>query len=273
MKKILLISLLFCFTLPVFATVESRPTIDIRHPSGLRVRQYGEREDYEFSDKKYKYKQTTIGSKIFYERKALLLYHPCRDIQANGKIYEIPGCKQKPKSETWSPVIGWSAEDYGTIVEYNVQFVIDVLRLNVYALDKNGNVTKYKIVTNKQKNKIKQILLGDFETYEPVSYFVQTKVGEKPKYQQGFKYDKNGRMLPMEKQNIFSEIVEYDMQGNILSIYRKNEYDRINEFLPDGKTLKTYHDTTYIPYLQWAENEEKAIFATIDEFTPMLFDR
>lgn len=272
MKKILLISLLFCLTLPVFATVESKPAIDLRNFSGFGVAQYGTREDNEYDLSKCKYDYITVKGNKVYARKTPLISRPCRDMASNGIVYEEPNCRIKENGSTWQSLTGWIKEDYGTYTEYNVQWAIEPLRQYVYAINSDNNVVKYKIVKNKHKNKLKQILLGDFETYEPVSYFVQTKIGKKIK-DQGMKFDENGRMIPPIKQAEFSEIVEYDMQGNILSIYRKNEYDRINEFLPDGKTLKTYHDTDYIPYLQWAENEEKAIFATIDEFTPGLFDR
>ncbi len=273
MNKLFILLLLILLSAPVYSVVESTPTIDHRNWQGYGVSQYGTREDNEYNTKKYKYDYTTLQGNQMYSRKAALISRPCRDMGSNGIVYEEPNCKIKENGSTWHPLIGWIKEDYGTITEYNIQWVIEPLRLYVYASNEDGNVVKYKIIENKQKSKIKQALYGSYSTYEPISYFVQTEIGEKPK-NQGFKYDTNGKMISSgEKQTKFSEIVEYDMNGNILSIYRKNEWDRINEFEPDGKTLRTYHDTKYIPYLQWKENNIQGIHKTIDEFQANLFDR
>lgn len=191
----------------------------------------------------------------------------------NGKVYEEPNCRVKVNDGSYHSIVGWSQEDYGTFVEYDTRWGLEILRKYVYALDNQGRVAKYKIIETEHKNKIKQCLYGSYDTYELVSYFEQTKVGVKPT-KQGFTYDKNGKLISTgEKQTKFSEIIEYDVNKNILSIYRKNEQDRINEYEPDGKTLRTYHVTQYLPYLQWSENENKTIFKTIDEFEAKLFDR
>lgn len=271
MKKILLIVLLFCLSLPVFSTVESRPTIDLRNFGGYGVAQYGTREDNEHDLSKYKYDYITVKGNKVYARKAPLISCLCRDMASNGIVYEEPSCRIKENGSTWQSLTGWIKEDYGTYTEYNVQWAIEPLRQYVYAINSDNNVVKYKIVKNKYKNKVKQVFYGDFETYEPVSYFVQTEIGKKIK-KQGMKFDENGKMITPIKQSEFSEIVEYDMQGNILFIYRKNEYDRINEYYSDGKTLKSNHNTDYIPYLQWVEDENTQIYKKIEDFKPIFLE-
>lgn len=243
--KLILLILLFAVCSPVFATVKSTPTIDHRNWQGYGVAQYGTRDDNEYSKEKYKYNYGTIKSKQFYFRNASLISRPCRDMQANGVVYEEPNCRIKENGSYWHNIIGWSQEDYGTIVEYDTRFNLEILRKYVYALDNQNRVAKYKITENKHKNFIKQKLYGSYDSYEQVSYFIQTA-------------DK--------------EITEYDMNNNVLSIYRKNKWDRINEYELDGKTLKTYHDTKYIPYLQWSEDNKK-IYKKINEFEAKLFDR
>lgn len=271
--KLALLILLLLFSAPAFSAIESKPTIDHRNWQGYGVAQYGSRDDNEYNTSKYLYDKGTMKSKEFYFRKAYIISMPCRDMQANGKVYEEPNCRIEVNDGSYNSIVGWSQEDYGTFVEYDTRFSLEILRTYVYALDNKGRVAKYKIIETEHKNKIKQKLYGSYDTYELVSYFVQTKVGVKPK-KQGFTYDKNGKLISMgEKQTKFSEIVEYDKNGNVLSVYRKNEYDYINEFEPDGKTLRTYHVTKYLPYLQWSEGKNKAIFKTIDEFEAKLFDR
>lgn len=272
MNKLFILLLLILLSAPVYSAIESTPTIDHRNWQGYGVTQYGNREDNKYATNKYKYRYGTVGSKKYYYREAALISRPCRDIQSNGVIYEEPDCRIKENGSYWHNIVGWSQEDYGTFVEYDTRWNLEILRKYVYALDNKGRVAKYKIIENKHKNVIKQKLYGSYDTYEQVSYFVQTKVGEKPKNDLKYRYDKNGKALPFEKQTKFSEIVEYDMNANILSIYRKNEWDRINEYEPDSKTLRTYHDTKYIPYLQWSENENKNIYKTIDKFQARLFD-
>lgn len=269
MKKILLIFSIIYFSLPGFSAVESTPTIKHVNFEGFGVAQYGTREDNEYDTKKYKYDYTTLQGNQIFSRKAALISRPCRDMASNGVVYEEPNCRIKENGSTWHPLIGWIKEDYGTITEYNIQWVIEPLRLYVYAANEDGNVVKYKIIENKQKNKIKQALYGSYSTYEPISYFVQTSVGEKPK-NQGFKYDTNGRMISAgEKQTKFSKIIEYDLNGNIISIYQKDEYDKIKQYEADGKTLISYHITSYLPYLQWEEEESKRIFKKIEDFQPI----
>jgi len=270
--KLVLLLTLMLLGLPAFCAVESTPTISHKNWKGYGVAQYGTRDDNEYSSHKYKYERRTKGSKEFYLRNAALLSRPCRDMQGNGVVYEEPNCRIKENGTYWNDITGWAVEDYGTIVEYDTRWTLEILRKYVYALDNQNRITKYKITETKHKNPIKNFWFGKFDVYTPVSYFVQTKVGEKPK-KQGFTYDKNGKLISMgEKQTKFSEIVEYDVNGNVLSVYRKNEQDYINEFEPDGKTLRTYHVTKYLPYLQW-EEDEKRIYKTIDEFQAKLFDR
>ena len=105
---------------------------------------------------------------------------------------------------------------------------------------------KFKITENKHKNIIKQKLYGSYDTYEQVSYFVQTAN---------------------------NEITEYSIDNKILSVYRKNQWNRINEYEADSKTLRTYHDTKYIPYLQWEGTANKRIYKNINDFEAKLFDR
>ena len=86
--------------------------------------------------------------------------------------------------------------------------------------------------------------------------------------------DAKGRIIiPSKVRDDLGEnfIVTRGLDG-CLFLYPKNEWDRINEYEPDGKTLRTYHDTTYIPYLQWSENESQNIYKTIDKFQARLFD-
>lgn len=244
-KLVLLFILMFLCT-PVFSAVESKPTIDHRSWKGYGVAQYGTREDNEYSSKEYRYSKSTKGSKEFYLRNASLLSRPCRDIQANGVVYEDSNCRIQEDGSYWHSVIGWSVEDSGTIIEYDTRWWIEILRLNLYAIDNNGNVGKFKITENKHKNIIKQKLYGSYDTYEQVSYFVQTAN---------------------------NEITEYSIDNKILSVYRKNQWNRINEYEADGKTLRTYHDTKYIPYLQWEETVNKRIYKNINDFEAKLFDR
>ena len=245
MDKVLVIIFSIFLTTPAFSAIESKATIDHTNWKGYGVTQYGTRDDNEYSSKEYRYSKSTKGSKEFYLREAALLSRPCRDIQSNGVVYEEPDCRIQEDGSYWHSVIGWSVEDSGTIVEYDTRWWVDILRLNVYAIDHNGNVGKFKITENKHKNIIKQKLYGNYDTYEQISYFVQTAN---------------------------KEITEYSMDNKVISIYRKNKWNRINEFEPDEKTLRTYHDTTYIPYLQWSENENKNIYKTIDKFQTKLFD-
>ena len=272
-SKLILFFALILLSSPVFATVESTPTIKHKNWEGYGVAQYGTREDNEYSTEQYKYRYTTRGSKNFYLRNASLLSRPCRDIQANGVVYEEPNCRIQEDGSYWHSVVGWGTEDYGTIVEYDTRWWIEFIRLYVYAIDQNGNIGKFKITENKHKNIIKQKLYGSYDTYKQVSYFVQTKIGEKPK-NSGFTYDKNGKLVSIvEKQTKFSEIAEYDMNGNVISIYRKNEWDRINEYEPDGKSLRSFHDTKYIPYLQWEDTVNEWLYKNINDFQAKLFDR
>ena len=244
--KAIILLMLMLFSLPAFCAVESTPTIDHRNWKGYGVAQYGTRDDNEYSTKQYRYSKSTKGSKEFYLRDASLLSRPCRDIQANGVVYEEPNCRIQEDGSYWHSIIGWSVEDSGTIVEYDTRWWIEILRLNVYAIDNNGNVGKFKITENKHKNVVKQKLYGSYDTYEQISYFVQTAN---------------------------NEITEYNMDNKVISIYRKNQWQRINEYEADGKTLRTYHDTKYLPYLQWEDTVNKRIYKHIDDFEAKLFDR
>lgn len=268
MKIKLILLLIMFFSLPAFCAVESKPIIKKINIEGFGITQYGTREDNEYSLSKFKYDTTTLRGNNVFTRKAGLISRPCRDMASNGIVYEEPNCRIQEDGSHFQSLIAWIQEDYGTFTEVDIRWIIEPIRLYVYAVNSDNLVVKYKIIEKKQDNFIKQKLYGNYEIYEPISYFIQTKIGKKSE-NQGYKFDKNGRMLPFEEQKEFSEIVEYTMDGQILSIYRKNKYDRIDEFNADGKTLKSHHDTSYIPYLQWTENKNKNVFKTIEKFKPI----
>lgn len=260
--------LLICTTLAeeAFAMQRARPTIDMRNAQGYGVVQYGQRDDNEFGTDVYEYASTPRGVSRYFVRKAPLLSRPYMEMWPDGKVYEEPGRRYIEDGTYFGDIIAWSSESFGTITEFDVRFWCPMIKLAVYAKDKNGNTAKYKFVSNKQPNALQQFLHGDEISLVQESYFVQTSVGEKPKYG-GFVYDKNGRMISTgAKQTKFSEIVEYDMSGNVKTIYRKDCWDFINEYTPDGK-LKTRHKTRRLPYLEWTETTvNPVIFHTIEQY-------
>lgn len=263
--KIIAIIFVFLLIAPSYtlaAGYEVKPTITLYGGNGIRANQYGTRDDWEFAKDKFKYNIMPKGANNYLVREERILSYPNRVMTSSGKVY-TDGTRLKADREVWHQTVGWASEDFGTITEYDVRWFIDILRTAVYAIDDNGNVVKYKIVETPHK----YLSFLSKTTYEPIAVYKQTKVGIKPK-NTGFRYDKNGKMLPEEKQTVFSEIIEYDMSGNVTAIYRKNSSDYIDEYDKDGN-LKSKHLTRYVPYLQWSEDDgNKGIYTKIENFEP-----
>lgn len=264
MKKLFILFLFLSLTCNLVCAKELEPVVTHYLPGGIKTKQIFHPDEVEYSDKICKYSSITLSAKHYYERQQEVLSYPYVVMSGTGKAY-TDGTRVKDSGH-FHTTKAWRSDCFGTEVEYDMRSLLMVERLFVYAADEQGNVVKYKI------NKKPKFLIFEEEYYEPVAVYKQTVVGIKPE-KEGFKYDKNGRLVHYGKQTKFSEIREYDMQGNVTAIYRKNTWNYIDEYTPDGK-LKTRHITDYIPYLQWSENykngERKSIYLKIEDYSPEL---
>ena len=240
--------LLFCFLLLFVNCNIAQSEVTIVQPKsviaghGVTVREYLSPDDFELSTDVYKYRDNTHKSVIhYYERQARVISRPDTDMSSDGTV--ICCGRIKPKDE-WKGISGWLMESLGTLTEFDTRRTLYWKRVAVYAIDKDGNVAKYDVHTLPKEH----FWSLPKEQYIPVSVFKQTK-----------------REIAGKQR---AEITEYDMQGNIISVYKRNTFDFIYEYDKNGK-LKTRHETTYLPYLQWLDDEErKYICNPIETFSP-----